>query len=64
MILGLNIAMNEALIYFWKDKEFLNFEVGTIGNWIRIALGIMLTISILIYIKDKGIEVEVKEVES
>lgn len=61
ILLILVIIMNEFLIYFLGNEQFLDFKVSMIGNVMRVILAIMIIFSIFGYFKEKTIEVEVKK---
>ena len=59
IIFLLIFLMNEIMIYFMGDKLFFNIKIYDMGYIIRIIIIILVVISILFYIKEKAIKVEV-----
>ena len=54
------IAMNEVLIWYMGDKDFFGYKISVIGNWIRVIIIVLIVLSVLYYIKEKAINIEVK----
>ncbi|MFH1641426.1 MAG: hypothetical protein ABIC04_00845 [Nanoarchaeota archaeon] len=53
------IGMNEIMIHYFKDRSVFGYTVNIIGNSIRIIIGVLIVLSILHYIKEKAIKVEI-----
>jgi len=51
--------MNEIMIYFIGNKLFFNIKISDMGSIIRIVIIILVVFSILYYLKEKAIKVEV-----
>ena len=60
MLFILLAVMNETMIYFMGDKDFLDYKISFIGNITRIILVVLVVFSVLVYLKEKAIKVEVK----